>query len=172
MKKLIIALIVMMSVGTLSAQSKVGHVNSTKLLDTLPSRKAAIKTLEEFSLAGEKELQDLETELQKMYEKYQKEGKGLSDVMRQYEEERIQKKQQALQGREQELQQQMSMMSTELNAPILKRLQKSVEIVADRKKINYVIDESQALYSKGGTDLTSEVMTELLRIDAEETKKK
>ena len=122
MRKLIIALIVMMSVGTLSAQSKIGHINSNKLLDTLPSRKVAIKTLEDFGAAGEKELTEMETELQKIYQEYQAKGKTLSEVMRQYEEERIQKKQQALQTREQELQQQMSALSSDLNAPILKRL--------------------------------------------------
>lgn len=171
MKKIIFALIVMMCVGTVSAQSKIAHVNSTKLLDTLPSRKAAVKTLEDFGNAGEKELQEMETELQKAYEKYIKERETLSKVMQQYEEERLQKKQQAIQMREQELQQQMQKLSGDLNAPILKRLQKAVEIVSDRKKLNYVIDESQALYFKGGQDITSEVMVEILRLDAEETKK-
>jgi outer membrane protein len=171
MKKLLVAFIVMMSIGTLNAQTKMGHVNSTKLLDTLPSRKAAIKTLEEFGVAGEKELQDMEADLQKTYQAYMQKGQTLSEVLKQYEEERIQKKQQALQAREQELQQQMSALSSELNAPILKRLQKAVDIVADRKKINYVIDESQALYFKGGTDLTSEVLVELLKLDAEAIKK-
>lgn len=170
MKKLLVALMVMMSVGALNAQSKIGHVNSTKLLDSLPSRKVAIKTLEEFGAAGEKELQEKENDLKKMYEKYQKDMNTLSPVMRQYEEERIQKKQQELQVREQELQQQMSLLSNELNAPILKRMQKAVDIVADRKKLNYILDESQAIYFKGGTDLTAEVMVELLKIDAEETK--
>jgi Skp family chaperone for outer membrane proteins len=48
---------------------------------------------------------------------------------------------------------------------------RQVDIVAERKKMNYIIDESQAIYFKGGTDLTNEVMIELLRLDAEETKK-
>lgn len=171
MKKLILALLVVMSAGVVSAQSKVAHVNSTKLLDTLPSRKAAAKTLEDFGNAGERELQEMEMELQKIYEKYIKDRATLSQVMQQYEEERIQKKQQAVQMREQELQQQMQKLSNDLNAPILKRLQKSVEIVSERKKLNYVIDESQALYFKGGQDITAEVMIEILRLDAEETKK-
>ncbi|TXI88199.1 MAG: OmpH family outer membrane protein [Crocinitomicaceae bacterium] len=171
MKKLLVALVVMMSVGALNAQIKIGHINSTKLLDTLPSRKAAIKTLEEFGAAGENELKEAETALQAMYNKYQKDGPTLSPIMRQYEEERIQKKQQELQIREQELQQQMSMLSNELNAPILKRMQKAVDIVAERRKMNYIFDESQAIFSKGGTDLTNEVMIELLALDAADMKK-
>jgi outer membrane protein len=171
MKKLIVALMVVMSAGALNAQVKMGHINSTKLLDTLPSRKDAIKQLEDFGAAGEKELQEKEGDLQKSYTKYMAEKEKLSPVMRQYEEERLQKKQQELQTLEQDLQQRMSIMSTDLNAPILKRMQKAVDIVAERKKMNYIIDESQAIYFKGGTDLTNEVMIELLRLDAEETKK-
>ncbi len=48
MKKLLLALAVMFSVGVVNAQSKVAHVNSQKLLDTLPSRKVALNKLKEF----------------------------------------------------------------------------------------------------------------------------
>jgi Skp family chaperone for outer membrane proteins len=37
--------------------------------------------------------------------------------------------------------------------------------------LNYVIDESVTLYFKGGTDITPEVVVELLRLDAEASKK-
>jgi Skp family chaperone for outer membrane proteins len=56
--------------------------------------------------------------------------------------------------------------SEELNKPILERVQKSIDIVADRKKLNYVLDVSATMYSKGGIDITSEVITELLLLDA------
>lgn len=154
------------------AQSKVAHVNSQKLLDTLQSRKDAIKVLGDFENAGVKELQEMEEDLQKAYTKYMADKDKLSLVMQQYEEERLQKKQYALQQREQELQQQISKLGNDLNGPILKRVQKAVDLVSERKKLNYVIDESVTLYFKGGMDITSEVMVELLKIDAEETKKK
>lgn len=165
MKKLLVALVVMMSVGAVQAQSKFGHVNSQQLLDTMPSRKAAMKELSDMEERSVKELQDMEGELQKIYTVYMKDQPTMSPVMRQYEEERIQKKQQALQQREQELQQIMSARNTELNTPILKKVQDAIAIVADRKKLSYVIDETVTLYFKGGVDLTKEVMVELLLID-------
>lgn len=171
MKKLIVVLVALMSLTQLSAQTKIAHVNSQSLLDTLPSRKVAMKQLQEFEAAGMKELDEMNADFQKAYQKYAAEQGTLSPVMRQYEEERLQKKQYAMQQREQELQTQMQNLSSELNAPILKRVQKAVDIVAERKKFNYVIDESVTLFHKGGTDITSEVLTELLRLDAEETKK-
>jgi Skp family chaperone for outer membrane proteins len=81
------------------------------------------------------------------------------------------KKQQALQDREQTLNQEMQAYSQELNKPILERVQKAVEIVSDRKKLNYVIDESVTLYFKGGMDVTAEVIVEVLKLDAEAMKK-
>jgi outer membrane protein len=170
MKKLLFLVVTIMSLSSVMAQSKVAHVNSQKLLDTLPSRKAAMKTLGEFETSGVNELKEMEEDLQKAYTKYMAEKDKLSPVMQQYEEERLQKKQYALQQREQELQTQISNLGQDLNAPILKRVQKAVDIVSERKKLNYVIDESVTLYFKGGMDITNEVLTELLRIDAEETK--
>jgi Skp family chaperone for outer membrane proteins len=60
----------------------------------------------------------------------------------------------------------LQIVSEELNKPILDRVQKSIDIVADRKKLNYVLDVSATMYAKGGIDITSEVITELLLLDA------
>jgi Skp family chaperone for outer membrane proteins len=65
----------------------------------------------------------------------------------------------------------MQILSQELNKPILDRVQKAVEIVSERKKLNYVIDETVTLYFKGGMDITGEVLSELLKLDAEAMKK-
>lgn len=170
MKKLFIAFVLIFSVGTVSAQSKVGHVNSQKLLDTLPSRKDALLKLKDFETSGMKELKEMEDDLNIAVAKYEKDAPNMAPILKKIEEDKLMKKNQALQEREQSLNQEMQAYSQELNKPILERVQKAVEIVADRKKINYVIDESVTLYFKGGTDLTPEVLTELLRLDAEATK--
>lgn len=171
MKKLILALLVVLSAGALNAQSKLGHVNSQKLLDTLPSRKVAINMLREFEANGIKELQEMEADFNKALQIYEQKRGDMSPVIQKIEEEKLMRKNQALQEREQSLQQEMQFYSQELNKPILDRVQKAVDIVADRRKLNYVIDESVTLYFKGGTDITQEVLVELLRLDAEATKK-
>jgi outer membrane protein len=170
MKKLLLALAVMFSVGTVMAQSKVAHVNSQKLLDTLPSRKIAITKLQEFEANGVKELQEMEADFNAALAKYEADRPKMTPVEIKIAEDKLMKKQTNIQEREQSLQQEMQLYSQELNKPILDRVQKSVEIVSDRKKLNYVIDESTTLYYKGGMDITSEVIIELLRLDAEATK--
>jgi Skp family chaperone for outer membrane proteins len=64
------------------------------------------------------------------------------------------------------------MRAQELNQPIFERVKQAVDIVADRKKLNYVIDGSNMLYTKGGMDITAEVIVELLKLDAAAINKK
>lgn len=167
MKKCLLTLVVILSVGAVQAQSKVAHVNSQKLLDTLSSRKAALNKLKDFEANGLKELKEMEADLNSSYAKYEKDRPNMIQAQIKIEEDKLMKKQQNIQEREQSLNQEMQILSQELNKPILERVQKAVEIVSERKKLNYVIDESTALYSKGGMDITPEVLTELLRLDAE-----
>ncbi len=167
MKKLLLVIVLVVSAGATFAQSKVAHVNSQHLLDTLPSRKEAIKKLQEFEKNGIAELQEMETDLNNAYAKYEKDRPNMSPVIIKIEEEKLMKKQQALQEREQSLNMEMQAYSNELNQPILERVQKAVKIVADRKKLNYVIDESVTLYFEGGMDITDEVVIELMKLEAE-----
>ena len=165
MKKLILVLVLLVSAGSVMAQSKVAHVNSQRLLDTIPSRKEAIRKLQEFEQSGITELKEMEADLQKAYTRYQNERPNWSPTIVKIEEEKIMKKEQALQEREQSLNLEMQAYSNELNEPILKRVQEAVQIVADRRKLNYVIDESVTLYFAGGTDITAEVIIELMRLE-------
>ena len=171
MKNILIAITFIISVNSF-AQTKVGHVNSQKLLDTLQSRKLAVKQLDAFKLEGMKELQEMNKALEAAYVIFQQKEKDLSPVLLQMEQEKFNRKQQELESRQQELEKGLQIYNEELNKPILDRITKAIEIVADRKKINYIIDESATLYSKGGIDCTLEVMVELLRLDAESIKNK
>jgi len=171
MKNILIAITFIISVSSF-AQTKVGHVNSQKLLDTLQSRKLAVKQLDAFKLDGMKELQEMNKALEAAYVIFQQKEKDLSPVLLQMEQEKFNRKQQELESRQQELEKGLQIYNEELNKPILDRITKAIEIVADRKKLSYIIDESATLYSKGGIDCTAEVMIELVRLDTEAIKKK
>ena len=66
MKKWFYTLVVLISMSSAMAQVKMAHVNSQKLLDTLPSRKEAMKKLQEFEASGVKELQEMERRIRKV----------------------------------------------------------------------------------------------------------
>ena len=171
MKNILIAISLIISASSF-AQSKIGHVNSQILLDTLESRKQAIKELDTYKLEGMKELQEMNRAFEAAYVIFQQKEKDLSPVLLKMEQEKLGRKQQELESRQQELEKGMQIYNEELNKPILDRITKAIEIIADRKKMSYIIDESATLYSKGGIDCTAEVMIELLRLDAEAIKNK
>lgn len=170
MKNVLLGLFVALGLNTF-AQSKIAHVDSQKLLDTLPSRKLAIKKLDSLKTAGMQELQVMDADFQKAYQVYMTNKDKMSEVERQIQESKLMQKQQMLEATQTSLEEGLQLMSEELNAPILDRVQKSIEIVSERKKLNYVIDVSATMYSKGGMDITNEVIVELLLLDAAATKK-
>ena len=171
MKNILIAISLIISASSF-AQSKIGHVNSQELLDTLESRKLAIKQLDDFKLEGMKELQEMNKAFESAYIIFQQKEKEYSPVILKIEQEKLGRKQQELESRQQELEKGLQIYNEELNKPILDRITQAIEIVADRKKLSYIIDESATLYSKGGIDCTAEVMIELVRLDTEAIKKK
>ena len=165
MKNVLLGLFVVIGFSTL-AQTKIGHVDSQKLLDTLQSRKDAIRKLDSMKTAGTEELKIMDADFQKAYQDYMTNQASKSPAERQIIEGRLMQKQQMLEATQASLEEGLQIVSEELNKPILERVQKSIDIVADRKKLNYVRDVSATMYSKGGIDITSEVITELLLLDA------
>ncbi|HLW29783.1 MAG TPA: OmpH family outer membrane protein [Brumimicrobium sp.] len=163
MKKLmLILLIAVTTIGTSAySQTSIAHVNTQKVLDTMPSRINAMKELENFERRAVKELQETQQKLQGDYGKLQQEKSTMSPTAYKFEEERLMKKSQEFQTRQQELDQQIQILSQELNAPILETVQKAVEKVCKQEKISYVIDESSLLYS-GGRDITDLIVKEVL----------
>ena len=165
--KNIIFLSVMLLLGfQAEAQMKIGHINSQVLLDTLQSRKDAMAALKQFEAEGVQELQEMNKAFESAYLRYQQNEKDWSPVIQKMEQEKLMKKQQALETRQVELEQQMQIYGQELNKPILDLVQTAVNNIAESKKLSYVLDETVTLYFQGGIDLTQEVMTELLKLEA------
>ena len=92
-KGLLVITLVILGIGSVAAQSKVAHVNSQTLLDTLPSRKVAIVKLQEFETNGVKELQEMEADFNASVAKYEADRPNMSPVIIKIEEEKLMKKQ-------------------------------------------------------------------------------
>ena len=161
MKKVALLLVMVVATFVSYSQSTVAHVNTQKVLDTMPSRKAAEMELQKFEQRAVKELQETQQKLQADYAKLQQEKNSMSPTAYKFEEDRLMKKSQEFQTRQQELDQQIQILSQDLNAPILEKVQKAVKSVCESQKIDYVIDQSSLLYS-GGKDLTDLVIKEVL----------
>ena len=74
-------------------------------------------------------------------------------------------KEQRFKSRQSSLQNEMQVYGEALNAPILALIKQAIESVAQKNKLNYVIDETVTLYHSGGIDITEQVLAELLLLD-------
>ncbi len=166
MKKLFFALaIAMISTVSAFAQSKVGHINSQKVLDTIPSRKVAIADVMAYEASGVRELREMDSTLQVMYANYQANKDKWTPLVRQSEEQRIQNYQTRLQEREQQIDAVLNKETADINKKYVDMLKQAVKTVSALKKLNYVIDESVTLYSEGGVDITADVIKEIMILD-------
>lgn len=168
MKKqhIILLILFLCPVGiTVFAQTKIAHVNTKTVLDTIPSRKKGLKEIQEITKQSEVELIELDNQLQKVYTDYMNQKTNRSETVNQYEENRIQKLQQGLQSREQELNSAIQKMSMALNESTYKIVKEAIQTIATKKGFQYVLDQEAALFSDG-TDITAEVIVEVLRLDA------
>ena len=164
MKRFLVGLMVMMSMGTM-AQMKVGFVDAQRILDTMPSRKAAAEKYLAYEKESYDELQIMQADLEKAYADYQAKEIDMSPVLKESAQRKLMEKERLLQERQQVLTQELQAYSNELNAPILQKVQDAVKLVSERKKLSYVMDQSSTLYYSPELDITVEVAAEVLKLE-------
>ena len=166
MKKLFFALaLAIISISGAVAQSKVGHVNSQKVLDTIPSRQAAMKEIEQLQNMGIRELTELDSALNVKLTIYEQQKNTWAELARKNYENQLRDLQGRISTREQQIDRDIQIAGNEANRKALEQVKTAVATVSKLKKLNYVIDESVLLYYTDGIDITNEVITEVIRLD-------
>ena len=169
MRKLLLLLVVLVGLGgTAISQTKIAHVESQILWDTLPSAKVALKQYAEVEKDAYDEMTAMQIEFEAAYKKYEVAQKDMIRTVREYEEKKLMEMQQKIETTNQSLKEHLMNVSSDLNAPLQDRIKRAIDIVAVRKKLAYVIDASSAIYYAGGDDITNEVIVELLKLDKAE----
>ncbi|MDC3252960.1 OmpH family outer membrane protein [Crocinitomicaceae bacterium] len=168
MKKVLLVIAIIAGFGgTASAQSKVAHVNTQKLLDTMPSRMVVAQSIEDYRLMLEKELKEMQEDYYKSLETYQTTKGDMTQQMKAYREKSLGEKEQRIMAREQSAQNELVTISNELQEPLFQRVKDAIRLVSEKMKLAYVLDETNTLYFGGGTDITADVITELLKLEKE-----
>lgn len=162
MKKVIA--IVFMSLGlttAIQAQNKVGHVNTQDLLLALPERAEAEAEVQKKAKELEKEIKDLQAVFEEKYTTFTQEQETMSPTIRKIREEELMEFQQRIQERQQTAQQTLQKLEERLMQPMVDKVQKAIDKVAEAEKFNYVFDVTSIVYYSGGTDITDKVRKEL-----------
>ena len=149
----------LISNGTI-AQTKVGVVNSQKVLDALPYRDSMIKVLEKIEQEGLEELGRMDSVL---FTLYPRGDYSWTNELKEAFNSKIKNQQHRIQIREKEIDSTLMAIGNDLNVRSIKIVKTAVEIVASSMGIDLIVDESVMLYYEDKIDITQQVINELVK---------
>jgi outer membrane protein len=166
MKKIILLLAVFFGLSsTAIAQQKIGHINADELLALMPEIKTAQAQLEDYGRLLEKDLTDMEGELQSKIEYFRSNEKLMTTPTREAKTKELQELQARIQDFSQRAQQDLQQKQIDLYQPIIEKATTAIQSVAKEKGFAYILDSSQSkavvVFAEGGEDILPLVKAKL-----------
>lgn len=137
-----------------SAQVKLGHIETQKLIQAMPEMAKARETMEAKQNEIEKELTNMQEQFKAKFEEYSKNGKTMSDVIRAAKEQELQELQQRIQSFQQIAMENLEKTQAELMQPIMEKAMNAIKEVGKENGFTYIFDLSQGgiLYQADNTE--------------------
>lgn len=160
MKKIIIAILLALPM-TMFAQ-KIGHVNSASIVQGLSEYTALQTEIQNLQKQFQDELQRKESDLKAKTEVYEKEAATLSETLKQYREQELQKAYQEYQQFGQTSEQELQKVYQTKMATIQEKVMNAVKEVGAAGGYAYILDEASLPYvGTTGNDVTEQVKAKL-----------
>ena len=157
-----IALFVMS--GMAQAQVKIAHVNTAEVLEAMPERTAAEKSMESYYNELQSQLQTMATEYQNKMQDYEANQATMSNLVKQSKEKEIVDLQNRIQQFQANAESEFEARRSELLKPILDKIQNAINTVGKEKGYTYVLDlaTGAAVYvGDDAVDCTKDVKAKL-----------
>lgn len=138
--KLIVLVAFSVAAMSVSAQVKLGHIETQKLIQGMPEWSAAQKKLEDKQAEVEKELTNMKEQLQSKLAEYSKNSKTYSDVIRTSKEQELQELDQRIQRFQQIAVENLDKTQKELMNPILEKAMNAIKAVGKENGFSYIFD--------------------------------
>lgn len=126
-----------------SAQVKLGHIETQKLIQAMPEMAKARETMEAKQSEIERELANMQEQFKAKFEEYSKNGKTMSDVIRAAKEQELQELQQRIQSFQQIAMENLEKTQAELMQPIMEKAMNAIKEVGKENGFTYIFDLSQ-----------------------------
>lgn len=164
LKTLVIAAVLFLGVNsTVSAQTKVAHINVSELIPLMPEVKAASDQLKKLGDGFEKDYSSMTADYRTKAEKYGSEAKTAGDALNETRGKELQELEGRIMKFQQNAQAELAKKEGELQAPIMEKARLAIHKVAKAKGFDYVLDSSlgSGVIMAEGTNLLSDVKAEL-----------
>ena len=141
------------------AETKIGFVNTEKLLREAPLSVAAQKKLEREFAARQQDLQKLAKQARELQAQLDKDGVTMSDTERKNKERELGNHSRELQRQEREFREDLNLRRNEELGQIQERARKTIQEIARAEKFDIIIE--QAVFVDPKSDITDRVMKAL-----------
>jgi len=119
---------------------KIGFVEPRAILDRMPEMRAVQQRLQNFAERKERELIDMQQELQTEIELYQQKVGVISEQARQAEEERLTQLDMEFRQLQNDAERELQQQRATLMSPLLQQIQESINRVAEVRGLDYVLN--------------------------------
>lgn len=164
MKKIIIALMMLLPMAAMAQNAKFGHIDTQAIMQSMPEFIKARGELEAEQKQYENELQEMQKELQAKAEEYDKNKATMNATMQQTTEQNLQEMYQKIQQAYADNQQKIQKSSQEKLQPISLKIQNAIKAVGKNGGYVYIMDVAVGIPYISETlskDVSSEVKAEL-----------
>ena len=145
-----IALFVMS--GMANAQVKLAHVNTAEILDVMPDKASAEKSLEKYYGELQAQLETMAKEYQTKMQDYEANQATMSNLVKQSKEKEIIDLQTRIQQFQANAENEFEAKRAELLKPILDKIQNAINTVGKEKGYTYILDLATGAAVYVGTD--------------------
>jgi outer membrane protein len=166
MKKLFILIAFVFALAAVQAQ-RYGIVDSKYILDKIPDYKDAQKKLDQFSGQWQKEIDDRQSALDKMYKDFEAEQVMLSDELKKRREDELfvrEKEVRDLQRRRFGFEGDLFKKRQELIKPIQDKVYNAIQKIAVNRQFDFILDKSEGItviFADPKLDRSEDVLKEL-----------
>lgn len=146
-----------------NAQSKVAHIATQELVQTLPEYKNAMDQLQKLEKTYDAEIKDMLSEAQSTMQRYEAEANTKSEEENQKRATELQAAQRRIQEHSAKARQDLQKKENDLLRPILEKVRTAIQKVARDKGFDYVLDSTTGtgVLLADGYDLMPDVKKEL-----------
>ncbi len=163
LKTLIIAILMAAPMTFASAQSKVAHIDTQKLISEMPEVIAAQKQLEQLEKTYTTEIENTYKEFQTKAQSYSADAANQTDVTNQARQQELETMQQNINQYRETAAQDLQKKQVEMMRPLYDKAKASIEKVAAAQGFDYVLDASAggSVIMAKGKDLMADVKADL-----------
>lgn len=167
MKKIIVFATLLMLAGIQSQAQRYAVVDTKYILDKLPEYKEAQKRLDDFSELWQKEIDEKQAALDKMYKSFEAEQVLLSDELKKKREDELfvrEKEVRDLQRRRFGFEGDLFKRRQELVKPVQDKVYNAIQKIAVNRQYDFILDKSEGItiiFADPKLDRSEDVLREL-----------